>query len=78
VKVIDYIDGIFGCDALIFLYLAELEMFELVEEQLALHEIVIFGHFGHFLLDIAVLFGHELVQPLFHFIEYKYQVFAIF
>jgi hypothetical protein len=49
-----------------------------VEEQLALHKIVIFGHFGHFLLDIAVLFGHELVQPLFHFIEHKYQVFAIF
>lgn len=32
VKVIDYIDGIFGCDALVFLYLAELEMFELVEK----------------------------------------------
>jgi hypothetical protein len=43
VQVVDDVDGVLCSDAFMPLYLGELGLLELMEEQFTLHEVVVFG-----------------------------------
>ena len=73
VEVVDDVDGVLGGDALVPLYFVGLDALEFVEEEFALHEVVVLGEVVEFGLDVAVLLGHQLVQPLLHLVQHHHQ-----
>lgn len=48
-----------------------------MEEQLALHEVVILGEVAELSLDVAVLLSHQLVQPFLDLVQHHHQELAV-
>lgn len=72
VQIIDDVNGILGCNALVPLYFVGFDAFQFMEKQLTLHEVVILGEVAQLSLDIAVLLGHQLIQSLLHLVQHHH------
>lgn len=48
-----------------------------MEEQLALHEVVVLGEVAELSLDVAVLLSHQLVQPFLDLVQHHHQELAV-
>lgn len=77
VQVIDDVYGVFGGNPLVPLNFVGFDALELVEEQLALHEVVVLGEVAELCLDVAVLLGHQLVQPFLDLVQHDHQELAV-
>jgi hypothetical protein len=77
VEVVDDVDGVLGGDAFVALDFVGTRTADLVQQQFALHEVVVARELSQFCADAAVLLSHELVEALLDLVEDEHEELAV-